>query len=138
MRRSPKNAEKCCKKSLHHRLEIVMSLWMNESEAPPTVSGKCWNLSLHGHRNVDPLSMSTNCGTSTVFCTVSTPALSLRNDGHVNNLVQEVDTTHDTATAESPQFFCAVSIRCNPSTAFVESRRFSRLCCTTRRSAVCR
>ena len=30
----------------HHRLKIVMSLSMNESEAPPTVSGKCWSMSL--------------------------------------------------------------------------------------------
>ena len=105
----------------------------HEFEAPPTNSGNCWNLSLQDRRDVNSLSINCSCGTSTVFCTTTHDLLNnwqinncvqeldthvddlhnrdidhlvnaLHNDGHVDSLVQELDHTHETATAEPSQF----------------------------------
>ena len=64
------------------------------------------NLSLHDHRDVQPsmnctkktsttLSRYCNCGTSTVFSTTNPD---MRNNGHVNNRVQELDTRQPSST----------------------------------------
>ena len=72
----------------------------HESEATPTNSGNCWKFSLPDRRDVNPLSMNCSCGTSTVFCTTTHD---LHNNGQVNNRVQEMDHTPETATAELSQ-----------------------------------
>ena len=68
----------------------------------------CWrdpNLSLHDHRDIHNRKNCT-CGTSEhlhgrdIDHLVNAP----HNDGHFDNLVQELDHTHETATAEPPQF----------------------------------
>ena len=68
-------------------------------------------MSLHDHSDVQTVDELRNLQIRDIDHFVNT----LHNDGHVNNLVQELDHPDETATAEPPQFLhCLNSMHLQP------------------------